>query len=189
MFSQCLFVLRKTLVLLRLLALILLGIFCQTATADTGVALTYPLIAKDPGHLRGYRGALWYQPSRLAWEHAKIYFDVSFGHWWVTNYSTNSEINIYSFAPTLRYYLMHSPNISPFFDLSIGASYLTKTRIADRNLGIHFSFQDQIGVGASFGKQEKLSVSLSTMHYSNCSMSSTNAGITIPLLINVWYKF
>lgn len=175
--------------LLRLIALILIGLICNTASADTGIALTYPIIAKDPGHLKGYRGALWYQPSRLAWQHVKIYFDVSFGHWWVNNYPVNREINIYSFAPTLRYYLMHSDMISPYIDLSIGASYLTKTRIADRNLGIHFSFQDQMGVGASFGKQERLSVSFSTMHYSNCSMSSTNAGITIPLLINVWYKF
>jgi hypothetical protein len=125
----------------------------------------------------------------LAWQHVKIYFDISFGHWWVNNYPVNREINIYAIAPTLRYYLMQSSWISPYFDLSIGASYLTRTRIADRNLGIHFSFQDQMGVGASFGKDQRLSVSLSAMHYSNCSMSSTNAGITIPLLINVWYKF
>ena len=117
------------------------------------------------------------------------YFDISAGHWWVNNYPVHREINIYSIAPTLRYYLMQNNYISPYFDLSIGASYLTRTHIADRNLGIYFSFQDQIAVGASFGKDQRLSLSLSTMHYSNCSMASTNAGITIPLLINLWYKF
>ncbi len=175
--------------LFRLLALILIELFCHIASADTGIALTYPIIAKDPGHLKGYRGALWYQPSRLAWQHVKIYFDVSFGHWWVNNYPMNREINIYSLAPTLRYYLMQNSFVSPYIDLSIGASYLTHTRIADRNLGIHFSFQDQMGVGASFGKEQHLSVSLSAIHYSNGSMASSNAGITIPVLINVWYKF
>jgi hypothetical protein len=153
------------------------------------MALSYPLITKDPSHLKGYRGAFWYQPPRLAWQHVKIYFDLSFGHWWVSQYPENREINIYSFAPTLRYYLMQGALLSPYIDLSIGASYLTRTRIADRNLGIHFSFQDQMGVGASFGKEQRLSISLSAIHYSNCSMASTNAGITIPLLINVWYKF
>lgn len=178
--------------LFRLVILLLIGmieLFCEVANADTGIALTYPLITKDPSHLKGYRGALWYQPARLTWQHVKIYFDVSFGHWWVTNYSTNNELNIYSIAPTLRYYFIQSTAISPYIDLSIGASYLTRTRIADRNLGIHFSFQDQMGVGATFGKEQRLSVSLSAIHYSNCSMSSTNAGITIPVLINVWYKF
>jgi hypothetical protein len=176
-------------VLLRLFTLILIGLFCSAAHAQTGIALTYPLITKDPSQLKGYRGALWYQPSCLAWQRLKIYFDISFGHWWVNNYPTNREINIYSFAPTLRYYLIQNSIISPYIDLSIGASYLTRTRIADRNLGIYFSFQDQLGVGASFGKEQRLSVSLSTMHYSNGSMAGTNAGITIPLLINVWYKF
>lgn len=176
--------------LLRLLALIIFtGLFCSIAQAQTGVVLTYPLVDKDPSHLRGYRGAVWYQPALLTWQHVKIYFDVSFGHWWVNNYPINREINIYSLAPTLRYYFTQSYFISPYIDLSIGASYLTRTRIADRNLGIYFSFQDQIGVGASFGKEQRLSVSLSTMHYSNGSMAGTNAGITIPLLINVWYGF
>ncbi len=175
--------------LFRLFALLLIGLFCRAVYADTGIALTYPLIPKDPSHLKGYRGALWYQPDRLAWQHAKIYFDISFGHWWTNEYPTNREINIYSIAPTLRYYFIQHPFMSPFFDLSIGASYLTRTRIADRNLGIHFSFQDQMGVGATLGKDQRLSVSLSAIHYSNCSMSSSNAGITVPLLINLWYKF
>jgi len=175
-------------VLLPLLALLIAALFCSTANAQTGLALTYPLIDKDPSHLRGYRGAFWYQPERLAWQHVKIYFDISAGHWWVNNYPTNKEINIYALAPTLRYYFTQR-YFSPYIDLSIGAAYLTRTRIADRNLGIHYSFQDQIAIGVSIGKEQRLSISLSTMHYSNGSMASTNAGITIPLLVNVWYGF
>jgi lipid A 3-O-deacylase len=166
----------------------LLGLFYLTrANAQTGVTLTYPLIDKDPSHLQGYRTAFWYQPSSLTWPSIKIYFDVSFGHWWVNNVPANREINIYSIAPTLRYYFTQNDSFSPFFDLSIGASYLTRTRFAERNLGIYFSFQDQIGLGASFGPEQRLSISLSALHYSNGSLAGTNAGITIPLLLNVSY--
>ncbi|MCD6038659.1 MAG: pagL [Gammaproteobacteria bacterium] len=173
----------------RLLALLLITLFSHIARAQIGIAFTYPLIDKDPSPLKGYRGALWYQPSCLAWEHIKIYFDMSLGHWWVSHYPANREINIYSLAPTLRYYFTQRYFISPYIDLSIGASYLTRTRFADRNLGIYFSFQDQLAVGASFGKEQKLSVSLSMLHYSNGSIAGTNAGITIPLLINMGYGF
>ena len=175
--------------LFRVIIVLLIGLYCNIIHAQTGIAFTYPLIAKDPGHLKGYRGALWYQPSSLSWQHVKIYFDVSAGHWWVSHATANRQINIYSFAPLLRYYFSQNASISPFIDLIIGASYLTRTRIADRNLGIHFSFQDQMGVGATLGKKQQFSISLSAMHYSNCSMSSTNAGITIPLLITISYGF
>ncbi len=175
--------------LFRLLILLAIGLYSNILYAQTGIAFTYPLIAKDPGHLKGYRTALWYQPPKLIWAHVKIYFDVSFGHWWVNHATANREINIYSLAPTLRYYFTQDSFVSPFIDLSIGASYLTRTRIADRNLGIYFAFQDQIGLGATFGKTQQLSISLSAMHYSNSSMASANAGITLPLLITIGYGF
>ena len=176
--------------LLRLFTLILVTwLLSNIAHAQAGIALSYLLIDKDPSHLRGYRGTVWYQPTSLTWPQVKVYFEAGCGHWWVNNYPINREMNIYSLAPTLRYYFTQNYFISPYVDLSIGGAYLTRTRIANRNLGIYFSFQDQIAVGASFGKEQRLSVSLSTMHYSNGSMAGTNAGITIPLLMNVGYGF
>jgi hypothetical protein len=178
-----------TRLLLQFIIFLLIGFISCVAHAQTGINFTYPLVVKDPNDLKGYKIAAWYQPASFAWQHVKIYFDASFGHWWVNNAPANREINIYSIAPTLRFYPTPGHFISPFIDLSIGASYLTQTRIADRNLGIYFAFQDQIALGATIGKEQHLSISMSTLHYSNGSMAGTNAGITIPLLINVSYGF
>lgn len=155
-----------------------------------GVTYTYPIIGKDPYNMSGYRGAVWYQPQSLVWKRFQIYFDLSYAHWYVTKSSLpNGSIGIYAIAPNFRYYFAKLPDFEPYVELGIGASYLTRTRFDDRNLGMHFAFQDVLGFGAAFGKSHQLTVELETMHYSNGSLCSMNAGITIPLLINVGYGF
>jgi hypothetical protein len=154
-----------------------------------GASLSIPIMTKDPQHLHGYRAAAWYQPKSLIWKHVHIYFDASFGRWWVTNTPHYQSLNIYSVSPTLRYYFLKNRYSNPFINLSIGVAYLTRTRIDHQNLGMHFAFQDQLGIGASFGKKNQLSVSLSALHYSNASLCQQNAGITIPIMINAEYGF
>jgi hypothetical protein len=163
--------------------------YAISAFAETGLTLTVPLISKDPNNLNGYKAALWYQPPSLIWPHARIFFDASLGHWWVDNNSSHRILNVISVAPTLRYYLVQTHDLSPFMDVSIGLAYLSSTYFDCRNLGMHFAFQDQVGLGVTMGKSQKLSMSLSVMHYSNGSIGRMNAGITIPLLLNVGYQF
>jgi lipid A 3-O-deacylase len=151
--------------------------------------MTYPLITKDPDNLHGYRFAAGYQPRALNWDKVRIYFDLGLGHWWIPGATTNSSINIISVAPILRAYFIKNRICSPFIELSVGSSYLSRTRIGNRNLGIHFSFQDQISVGTSFGQHQEWAVSLTALHYSNASLSVHNSGITVPLLINLSYLF
>lgn len=157
-----------------------------------GLSFTYPIITLEPENLHGYRASFFYQPERLIWPYVKVYFDASYGYWWdndkSTDAPTNSSLGIYSIAPVFRLYYK-STVITPFIDLSIGFSYLTKTRIYKRNLGEHFSFQDQLALGASFGKNQHLSVSVGGLHYSNGSLCKKNSGMTIPLFINVGYRF
>jgi len=155
----------------------------------TGVSLSIPVITKDPEYLHGYRAAAWYQPKSLMWEHARIYFDAAFGRWWVTNTNAYSSLTIYSVSPIFRYYFTTHSNFSPFINLSIGLAYLTRTHFDKYNLGMHFSFQDQAGIGATLGKNQKFSIILSALHYSNGSLCSRNAGITVPLVITAEYGF
>lgn len=162
---------------------------CASPYPRFGASLSVPIVTKDPQYLRGYRAAVWYQPEALIWEHTHIFFDAAFGHWWVTNPTPNKSLNIYSVAPTLRYYITKTRYFAPFFDLSVGLSYLTQTKINTQNLGIHFAFQDQIGMGASFGAKEQLTIRLSALHYSNGSISKHNAGITIPIVLGAEYGF
>ncbi len=181
------------------LLIIIIGLFGFTqptnASDDSGpgVSFTYPLIVSEPENLHGYRASIFYQPERLIWPYIKLYFDASFGHWWDYTKSndapTNGSLDIYSIAPVVRVYYKNSSFITPFIDLSIGFSYLTETRIYKRNLGMHFSFQDQLALGASFGKRQQFSVSMGGLHYSNGSLCNRNSGMTIPLFINVGYRF
>lgn len=183
--------------MLRPLGTLVAALFCLFTTTSFaaptphyGASFTYPLIAKDPGHLTGARMALWYQPSSLIWDKVHVYFDASFAHWHVTSSQYNHrDINITAVAPILRFYFNQTPIFSPYGEITIGAAYLSSTHFADRNLGMHFAFQDGLALGAVVGRSQRLAISFSGMHYSNGSLCSMNAGITIPLLINVSYGF
>lgn len=169
-----------------------IGIYLASALANAspyGVNVSYLLLDKDPQNLRGYRLSFLYEPSTWTWKHLQIILDTSAGHWWVPGSGPYQSLNIYSIAPVFRLYMKNSDYISPFIDVSLGFAYLTKTRIADRNLGMHFSFQDQLGLGASFGHDKHLTVSVNALHYSNGSLCAMNAGITVPVMLNVSYRF
>jgi len=156
--------------------------------SQLGVAIPILAIDKDPSHLHGYRAAIWYQPVSWQWSQYEIFWAASFGHWW-THARHHRAVDIITVAPVLRYYLTQTSKITPFAEISIGASYLTHTRFDNRNLGMHFAFQDEIGFGIACGNHKNFTISLSTLHYSNGSLAAMNAGITIPLLINIGFKF
>ena len=101
--------------------------------------------------------------------------------------AAKQQINIYSIAPVARFYYK-GESFSPFIDMSIGLSYLSETRIYTRNLGMHVSFQDQLAFGAIMGKEQRVSLSVGGLHYSNGSLSKRNGGITIPLFINLGFR-
>lgn len=153
-----------------------------------GASVSSILIAKDPPSLHGYQLMLNYDPQRLKWRKFNVYFDGGFSHFW-TNSVNYSTINIYSIAPVVRYsFKKHGP-ILPYLELSIGLSYLNHTRIEDRNLGIHFAFQDRLGVGALLGTSERFSMGVNAVHYSNAHLANHNSGITAPLVLNLGYRF
>lgn len=172
----------------------ILGLLCFTSpifasSSHFGAFVSTPIITKDPQYLRGYRAGAWYQPESFIWQKVHVYFDASYGHWWVTNPTPNKKLDIYSVSPYVRIFMTQNRYISSFVNLSIGLAYLSRTKIDHQNLGMHFAFQDQLGLGLSFGIKKQLSISLSALHYSNGSLCKKNAGITIPLMINAEYGF
>jgi lipid A 3-O-deacylase len=176
--------------LCRFIFILSLFISPSVFSSQTGIMLSYPLETKDPSDLQGYKGSFWYQPTSFEWGNSHLLLDASVGHWWVNHFPTNRELNIAAIAPVYRYFMLTDRYyLNPFIDISIGFAYLSETRFADRNLGMHFSFQDQLGLGASFGPQHRLFASVYGVHYSNGSLSSMNAGITIPIMLNVGYRF
>lgn len=154
-----------------------------------GAQLSYVQNAHEPTNLHGYQFMLDYDPQRFKWRQFNIYFDGGFSHFWQNNTPYYSTINIYSVAPVIRYTLKRRGPVLPYFELSVGLSYLNHTHIENRNLGIHFAFQDRMGIGALLGSSEKVSVGFHAAHYSNAHLSSHNSGITLPLVLDVGYRF
>lgn len=162
--------------------------FCW-AVPYYGANFSYAVITREPSHLNGYQLMLNYDPERFLWRQFNVYFDGGFSHFWVNNTPYYTTVNIYSIAPVVRYtFKKHGP-LLPYLEFSIGLAYLNHTHLDDRNLGIHFTFQDRMGVGALLGTSERLSFGLHAVHYSNARLSSHNSGITVPLVLDVGYRF
>lgn len=153
-----------------------------------GVKASIPLTSSEPTGVHGYQFMFDYDPQRFKWRQFNVYFDGGFSHLYV-NYPHNSTINIYSAAPVIRYTFRRRGPVLPFLELSIGVSYLNHTRLQNRNLGIHFAFQDRMGIGALLGASERLALGVHAVHYSNAHMSKHNQGITLPLVLDVGYRF
>lgn len=153
-----------------------------------GANLSVPLYSTEPTNLHGYQLMLNYDPQAFLWRQFNVYFDGGFSHFSV-NTPHNSTINIYSIAPVIRYTFKKHWQLHPYLELSVGLSYLNQTRLEDRNLGIHFAFQDRMGVGTLIGPSEKLSIGVHAVHYSNAHLSDHNQGISIPLVLDVGYRF
>lgn len=154
-----------------------------------GINFSYVLLNQEPSSLRGYQLMLNYDPQRFTWRKFNIYFDAGFSHFWVTDTPYYTTVNIYSIAPVVRYTFKKRGPLSPYFEVSIGLAYLNHTRFEDRNMGIHFSFQDRIGIGAYVGTTKQLSLGVQAIHYSNARIASHNSGITIPLMLDIGYRF
>lgn len=154
-----------------------------------GITASYPAMVKDPNQLHGSRFSVWIQPPCWDWHRFQLYLDTSYAYWKVSGASENASIVIYALAPVFRGFITQSTDFSTYFEATIAPCYMTRTRISDRNLGIHFAFQDAIGLGALLGSTERFSVNLSAYHYSNAALCHINAGITIPIMLTLGYRF
>lgn len=178
-----------------LLVLGLAGLFCgslpEAAFAwNEGVTVSLPVITKDPDNLHGFNFGLWYDPETLSWRQFHLYFDVLGAHYWVKGQATPyHNLNILAAAPVVRYVFNSHFGVTPYLELSIGPAYLSNTRFANRNLGMHFAFQDRGGIGLTMGQRQQFALGVHAVHYSNGSLCSNNSGITIPMMVDFSYKF
>lgn len=154
-----------------------------------GISYSHAIVSTEPENLNGFHVAMTYEPQSLIWPHLQIYFDAGYSHWWVTGNIAHRNLSIYSLAPYFRYYFFKQNTFSPYVQASLGIAYLTKTRLDDRNLGMHFAFQDQVGVGLAYGREHQFYTTLSALHYSNGAFCSNNSGMTVPILLSVGYRF
>ena len=168
--------------------LLLLTSVCL-ADPHYGATFSIPAISKEPSPLYGGQIMLNYDPDRFKWRQFNVYVDGGFSYFYQNQMPNNPSINIYSIAPVVRYTFKRHGPILPYLELSVGFAYMNHTRIENRNLGIHFSFQDRMGLGALLGMNEKFSLGVHALHYSNSRLSAHNSGISIPLVLDVGYRF
>lgn len=174
--------------LVTLSALFLPGFsYATDGVPSYGVTASYAAYSSEPTVLHGYQLMLNYDPQRFKWRQFNVYFDGGFSHFWGN--PPNSTINIYSAAPVIRYTFKKHGIVHPYLELSVGLSYLNHTRISNRNQGIHFAFQDRMGIGTFLGKSEQYTVGIHAVHYSNAHLSEHNSGISLPLVLDVGYRF
>lgn len=172
----------------RFLLLCLLTPTFAVAAPYYGATFSYPVVAKEPPSLHGFQVMLNYDPQRFQWRKFNVYFDGGFSHFSASSQHASS-LNIYSIAPVVRYTFRRRGPILPYLELSIGFAYLNATRFEKRNLGIHFAFQDRLGIGAFIGQSSHFSIGFHAVHYSNAHLSSHNSGVTIPVVLDIGYRF
>jgi hypothetical protein len=161
------------------------------AEPPTLYGMAMPIVIKydNPPRTHTYSGELWYQPPKWIWGNMNVYVAGRFGHWWSSGAPTFRALNIYSAAPVLRYYIKKMRYFSPYIEGSIGVGYLNRTQFGNRNLGMHFTFQDELGIGAVAGEAAGFYGTISILHYSNAGLSAHNSGITVPVMLTLGYQF
>jgi lipid A 3-O-deacylase len=170
------------------------SVYAQNAFIPTGYSLSYG--AGRPGNLNGYRAALQWDWNWIGCQGQPImltgYWDASFAHWRADTTDVNQpgSINIIAFAPVFRFETQPLiATITPYIEVSVGLSGLSQQRLSHRNLGAHWSFQDLLGGGISFGNRQQYSLSVHYLHYSNAGLAPPNNGIDVKILGTFAYRF
>ena len=156
-----------------------------------GINVAFPLsnTNTEPSKMHAFQVMGSYDPQCIQWRKFNIYFDGGFSQFWVNNFPYYTTLSIYSVAPVIRYTFKQRGFLKPNLIISIGASYLNHTHIANKNLGIHYAFQDRVGIGSFFGPGDRFSLEIFTIHYSNAHLSSNNSGISVPVMLDLGYRF
>ena len=95
-----------------------------------------------------------------------------------------------SLFPVLRLTFIHTRPADFYFYYSIaGPTYISRKTVDGKNLGEHFTFQDNMGTGMFFGKNRTMNAEIRIGHYSNGDIFPGNEGVTIPLTLSIGYSF
>lgn len=182
-------ILKKRSVMIIFIALFVFIPSLAFSQPHSGLAVHVPIVTKDPPNLQGYQFMGLYDPARFTWRQFNIYFDGGLTHFWVTSHTHHKNLFILSAAPVIRYLFKQRGCLTPYLDLSVGLSYLNQTRFEKRNLGMHFSFQDRLGVGVLFGRERAFALGLTAIHYSNANLAAHNSGVSVPLMLDLAWNF
>lgn len=179
--------------------MVIICIFCaQPARAENsyGVGLGYaggPSGVDNANKAKGLRLTFddYLLPNQ--WHHFQLFLQAStvFYH---SSYEPltaphTDNLWVFALAPVIRYHFSPQASVDPFIDMSSGPGYLSAIYYENRNLGIHFTVQNMLGVGVAFGEEHQFAAALQFFHYSNAGISDHNRGLTAPTILSMTYQF
>lgn len=104
-----------------------------------------------------------------------------------TYWESDNAVNTHSLSasPVLTYeFGAANATVQPFVEAGIGLAAFSRNKIEDRKLGSSVNFEDRFGFGIRFDQRH--TIGIQALHYSNAGMSSHNAGIES---YNMYYRF
>jgi hypothetical protein len=117
--------------------------------------------------------------------HIELYSGVSCGYM-ETLQRYQDSLFVVSAYVLARLYVIRSDIFSGYFIYSpAGPSLLSKPKFSTTAFSNNFVFQNQFGIGASFGKNADTEFFLKLYHYSNGDIFPVNGGIDIPIVLGI----
>jgi hypothetical protein len=95
-----------------------------------------------------------------------------------------------SVYPLLRFTMLRTRPADIYLCYSLaGPTYISRDVIDRLDTGSRFTFQDFMGAGAFIGRGRRLTAGIKINHYSNGNIFTRNAGVKVPLTVNLGYAF
>lgn len=172
-----------------------LGLYSATSVAQFSVPDAHTRQALRIGI--GYQGR--YMRTELAYETPTLWQTSLFAHpmdikleasfaYWHTNHShdlwVNSRSNIWQIGITPMFRWWITPQW--YAEAGVGATMVSHTRFANRELSTQFQFGDHIGIVRTFGDDLRIGLRLS--HFSNASIKRPNNGLNL-IQLTMTYSF
>lgn len=102
----------------------------------------------------------------------------------------NDWVIALSVYPQINFYFWRNESFNMYANYSlIGPTYLSVEDIDGFETGPKVTYQDFMGVGAYFGKNNSYNAELKIIHYSNGNIFNRNAGVAIPLVFTFGKSF
>lgn len=120
------------------------------------------------------------------------YFDAS-----ITQLQTNGNefdqyqsAQVISVVPMLRVRFNTFANtITPYIEAGAGPAFVSETHLADKDISTNYQFDDRLGLGIQFGKNQQYEIGYSFNHISNANITTPNPGINIRMVLTFKYYF
>jgi hypothetical protein len=132
-----------------------------------------------------YQRNIFYSPGVFAMD-----WGVNAG-FWKTGYVQNGQADrffTFSIFPVFRINWLHAKALDSYFYYTIAApAYISSTHVDNQEVGRHFTFMDNMGLGFFIGQKRNLNAEFKIGHYSNGNLFPANPGVMIPLTLQLGY--